>query len=154
MKTKAQASGLLERNLSFEFRPIAWPIFMKKKITYKFRMATEKIEEEKINLNDATEIIEAMKKLFERTSENEVKNFHRHCKSFPEREKSIQKKISSDIIVGDLHHLVLTAKLRVKSRSQGFQFYRQYFRILLERLTTMMGDNLRAYRVKFQPFWS
>ena len=75
MKTKAQASGLLERNLSFEFRPIAWPIFMKKKITYKFRMATEKIEEEKINLNDATEIIEAMKKLFERISENEVKNF-------------------------------------------------------------------------------
>ena len=34
------------------------------------------------------------------------------------------------------------------------QFCRQYFRILLERLTTMMGDNHRAFLVNFEPFCS
>ena len=36
-----------------------------------------------------------------------------------------------------------------------YRFYRQYFRILLDSFTTMIGgDNLRDYLVKFQPFCS
>jgi len=48
---------------------------MEKKIMYKIRIGTEKFEEEEINIIDASEMLEAIKKLFERISEEEMNDF-------------------------------------------------------------------------------
>ena len=48
---------------------------MKKKIMHKIRIATAKLEEEEINIIDAIEMLEAMKKLSERISEDEMNSF-------------------------------------------------------------------------------
>ena len=49
---------------------------------YKIRIATEKLEEEVSNIIDAVEMLEAMKKLFERIFENKMNNFIDSAKLF------------------------------------------------------------------------
>ena len=81
VKSKAQASGRLKRILNFEF--IVCLIYMEKKIMCKIRIAAEKLEEEEeINIIDAIKMLEVMKKLFERISEDEMNNFIESAKGF------------------------------------------------------------------------
>lgn len=148
-KTKAQASGLLKRILNFDF--IACLMFMKN-IMYKARIATEKLEEEEMNIIDAIEMLDATKKLFERISCEEMNSLIDSAAQFAKR---MEVDPEADFI---RHHRRRLGPSRYDSRAQSqadismHQFYRQHFRILLDKLTTMMGDNLRACLADFLPF--
>ena len=66
-------------------------------------------------------------------------------------QKSIEWHILSDFIFGNLNHLILTAKIRVKIRPKGVSSIDNVYRILLKRLTTLKGHNLTACFFNFYP---